>query len=149
MADRGNARIKVYTRDGDLVRVWGRAGKAGGEFKNPEGIALALTGTAEEVYVNDTANKRVQVLSVDGVYSRQLQSRYTTGMAVSSRSGHLYTASWDSGVREYGLGGSFVRQWGSHGSGQGQLDAPSGVAVSPVSGSVYVCDHDNNRIQVN
>ena len=42
--------------------------------------------------------------------------------------------------------GSFVRQWGSEGSGQGQLKNPRDVAVS--EGEVFVCDSYNERIQV-
>src|SRR4051812_44238695 len=36
--------------------------------------------------------------------------------------------------------------WGSGGSGNGQFQSPSAVAVAP-SGSVYVTDRLNNRVQ--
>jgi hypothetical protein len=41
---------------------------------------------------------------------------------------------------------SFVRAWGSHGSGNGQFYLPSGVTVDS-SDSVYVADWGNSRIQ--
>src|SRR5437667_7282583 len=41
---------------------------------------------------------------------------------------------------------TLVLQWGGSGSGQGQFDFPSGVAVDAV-GDVYVCDTGNRRIQ--
>ena len=42
--------------------------------------------------------------------------------------------------------GEFVRKWGNYGSDDGKLKFPNGVTVAP-SGSVYVADTDNNRIQ--
>jgi DNA-binding beta-propeller fold protein YncE len=39
-----------------------------------------------------------------------------------------------------------VRKWGTFGSGDGQLDRPSGLAVDP-DDNLFVVDHLNNRIQ--
>ena len=45
------------------------------------------------------------------------------------------------------VGGLFVRAWGSEGSGEGEFNRPSGVAVSG-GGEVLVCGSDNHRVQV-
>jgi Tol biopolymer transport system component len=42
--------------------------------------------------------------------------------------------------------GEFITKWGTHGSGTGQFDDPSGVAID-AAGNVYVADSNNNRIQ--
>jgi hypothetical protein len=42
---------------------------------------------------------------------------------------------------------SFVRAWGSKGTGQGQFSYLSGVAVDS-QGDVYVADNSNHRVQV-
>jgi len=43
----------------------------------------------------------------------------------------------------------YVRKFGGHGKGEGQLDHPSHLATSPKSGGlVFVCDEMNHRIQV-
>jgi DNA-binding beta-propeller fold protein YncE len=41
---------------------------------------------------------------------------------------------------------SYVRKWGTSGTGNGQFQTPDGVAVSG-GGTVYVADQDDNRIQ--
>ena len=44
------------------------------------------------------------------------------------------------------LQGTFVRQWGEQGAGEGQSNDPAAVAVR--GEEVIVCDSDNHRIQV-
>src|SRR5262245_9461033 len=41
---------------------------------------------------------------------------------------------------------TFVLQWGSQGTGDGQFNFPAGVAVNS-AGQVYVADFGNHRIQ--
>ncbi len=41
---------------------------------------------------------------------------------------------------------TFLLQWGTSGTGDGQFQSPFGIAVDP-TGCVYVCDQYNNRIQ--
>jgi DNA-binding beta-propeller fold protein YncE len=43
-------------------------------------------------------------------------------------------------------GYSYLTQWGSFGTGNGQFNVPFGVAVDSF-GNVYVADADNSRIQ--
>ena len=47
-------------------------------------------------------------------------------------------------VKEY----LFLGKWGSLGSADSQFILPTGVAVNPSTGNVYVADTQNNRIQV-
>ena len=49
-------------------------------------------------------------------------------------------------VRVFGLDGSFSRQWGTPGSGDGQFSSPFDICA--YGGEVYVADAQNHRIQV-
>jgi hypothetical protein len=51
-------------------------------------------------------------------------------------------------VEVFSATGTFLRQFGTQGSGAGQLLNPAGVGVSPVApNDVYVADTDNNRVE--
>lgn len=62
-------------------------------------------------------------------------------------SGNVYvTEASENRVVKYSPDGTFVRMWGSLGSGEGRFNNPAGLAVGP-SGDVYVADAGNARIQ--
>jgi len=42
--------------------------------------------------------------------------------------------------------GVFIRKWGSAGSGDGEFQHPTGIAVDQ-EGNVYVADYENQRVQ--
>ncbi|MFI5372623.1 MAG: hypothetical protein ACHQ52_13790 [Candidatus Eisenbacteria bacterium] len=42
--------------------------------------------------------------------------------------------------------GTYLTQWGSNGSGEGQFNIPLGLATD-AAGNVYVSDNGNNRVQ--
>ena len=50
-------------------------------------------------------------------------------------------------VQKFTPDGEFMMQFGSYGTGKGQLNRPTDVAVDP-DGDVYVCDWANHRVQV-
>ena len=49
-------------------------------------------------------------------------------------------------MQRFSSSGTFLTKWGAAGSGAGQFHSPFGLAVT-TTGSVYVADTDNNRIQ--
>jgi sugar lactone lactonase YvrE len=60
--------------------------------------------------------------------------------------GNVYVA--DTGnhrIQKFSGDGTYLTQWGSHGSGDGQFQYPKGVAIH--AGNVYVTDTGNHRIQ--
>jgi sugar lactone lactonase YvrE len=68
-----NTRVVKFDRDGRFVKAWGERGESGketrpGYFNNVHGVAVD-PGT-REVYVNDRANRRIQVFDEDGNFRR-------------------------------------------------------------------------------
>jgi DNA-binding beta-propeller fold protein YncE len=60
----GNARVHVFTPDGELIRSWGDPGEAEGQFRIPHGVVVADDG--EHLLVCDRENHRVQVFDLHG-----------------------------------------------------------------------------------
>ncbi len=157
VADSQNHRIVVYSPDGTLVNTLGAYGLAPGEGLNePWDVAVGPDG---RVFVADTWNYRVAVFNSDGTFEtswgvqgpNELDNPYALwgprGIAVDNN-GMVYVA--DTGnkrVQVYSSEGDFVRQIGSGGALDGQLDEPAGLAIGP-DGHLYVADTWNQRVQV-
>src|SRR6266545_7115321 len=71
---------------------------------------------------------------------------YPEAIAVDG-SGNIYVGDRQNRIQVFNSAGTFLRKWGSEGSGDGQFLNPSGIAIDG-SGNVYVADSGNSRIQV-
>lgn len=73
--------------------------------------------------------------------------RCPTGIAVD-KDGHVYVADFHlCKIFKFKMTGELVAEIGQEGSGDGQFRRPRGLTLSP-SGLLFVCDSENNRIQV-
>ena len=156
VADTLNNRIQKFSGQWEAKRTfisqWGTEGSGEGEFKQPNGVAVALDGS---VYVSDSNNSRIQKFTGDGVFVSQWgtegsgnegQIDYPSGITVSS-DGSVYVADAHSHlIQKFTADGVFVNQWGTEGAGYGEFNGPRDVAVA-IDGSIYVADTNNHRIQ--
>ena len=61
--------------------------------------------------------------------------------------GNVYVADFGNHrIQKFSSAGTYLAQWGSYGSGDGQFSTPRGVATD-AAGNVYVADQGNHRIQ--
>jgi len=51
-------------------------------------------------------------------------------------------------IRVFNRGGILVRQWGTHGSGDGEFSSPHAIVMDDDDSTLYVIDRNNHRIQV-
>ncbi len=65
VADACNSRIQVFTREGELLRMWGKNGRDEGELGYPYDLAFGPKG---EMYVVEYANQRVQKFTAEGEF---------------------------------------------------------------------------------
>ncbi len=173
VAEEFNYRISIFTTDGQYVGSFGQRGTVfdenrnwlgamvnGGMFERPHSIAVGLNGN---LYVADTWNYRIQVLSPDGEFITAWGQPREDGFQVQTvpvdgfwgprdveidALGNVYVS--DTGnkrVRVYDPAGTWLRDVGSGGSGLGQLDEPAGLAIHP-DGRLFVADTWNRRVSV-
>jgi DNA-binding beta-propeller fold protein YncE len=63
VTDTFNARVQVFTAEGEFVREWGKRGNSAGTFMRPKGIAI---DPDDHVYVADSDFNNVQLFDTEG-----------------------------------------------------------------------------------
>ncbi len=152
MADCYNHRIQKFTPDGQFLKSVGTEGNGPLQFKYPDGITFNPTNN--KVYVGDNWNRRVQVLNSDldilssfgeyGSGKRDLVFHYPGDLACDS-TGKVYVAN-DHRIQVFTAEGKFLRMFGRHGHGRGELNWPFSITID-TSDRIYVGDL-NHRISV-
>jgi DNA-binding beta-propeller fold protein YncE len=117
----------------------------------PGGLTMTIESGVHyatgSVYVVEST--RVQKFDRDGGYLLGWTCSGCAGIGVNQTTGDVYVTVYDQHqVKQFNANGVFVRQWGTNGSGDGQLAFPHGVAVDSDSGEVFVFDTGNGRIEV-
>lgn len=130
---------------------FGTYGTRLGEFNNPMGVSYSPDG---DIYIADTYNNRIQVLTPGGRPLRTFGTRgrgkgqLTNPHAVAvHQDGSVYVA--DTGndrVVVYDAAGKVVRTWGKFGGQRSEFREPYGLAVD--KHRVYVVDRGNQRVQI-
>ena len=145
-------RIFVTSRTDNKILVFGQNGEYISTFHNgnslskPRGISFDADGN---LIVCDTGNKCVRFFSPEGNIFKTIGACrlrmpfncvcYKGKVFVSDRDAHL--------IKVYNSNGRFLYEFGTHGTGDGELNRPTGLAVDKM-GHLLVCCSDNHRVQV-
>src|SRR6202044_3524655 len=137
---------------GEYVSQFGTTGTGAGQFKIPLAVAVSPTGA---VWVGDSTNRRVEEFSASGTFVEALGWGVSNGKAeyeicksscqagIKGSGNGQFASVWglavagstlyatDTGndrVEEFNGLGEYVGQFGSAGTGNGQLENPIGIA---------------------
>jgi DNA-binding beta-propeller fold protein YncE len=147
VSDIGLHQVVVFDiKTGQLIKTIGSTQGSGDEqFDYPYDVCAV----GEEVFVSDSSNKRLQVLSKAGKFVRRIGSAgqfdYPTGLCFHA--GEVYVSDFNGHriVVVDPASGKTLRTFGKEGTGDGEFNSPLGVAV--LQGQLFVSDCHNHRIQ--
>jgi sugar lactone lactonase YvrE len=159
-AGKTDAPILKFDRAGNLVKSFGE-----GMFVFPHGLYVDRDGN---IWVTDGQGKegkghQVFKFSQDGKILMLLGKAGVTGdgpdtfnqpnAVVVAPNGDIFVADGHSPgkgnarVVKFSSDGTFLKQWGEHGTGPGQFEMPHALAFDS-TGRLFVADRGNNRIQI-
>jgi DNA-binding beta-propeller fold protein YncE len=162
-SEESTSRISMFDLDGTYLGNFGQLGAAqtdGAFFARPHSVAVAPNG---DIVVVDTWNYRVRVFDGEtkemlAIWGQPLTAGEAAGRepldgfwgprdVVADAAGDIYVS--DTGnkrIRVYDRDGNYVRDIGSAGTGDGQLNEPAGLAIA--GNRLYVADTWNRRIAI-
>lgn len=142
-------RVQKFTRDGEMVLIWGTAGVGDGEFNHPHGLAIdRLRG--DLVYVGDQENRRVQVFTPQGTFVRRwtdAEFKHIHDVGIDPATGDIFVGDYERDLlQKFTANGAPLAELGGTGPAPGQFRGIWGVSTDS-GGNVYVADTFNKRVQ--
>ena len=134
-----------------LLACFGRPGGGPAEFNRAEGICV---DAQDQLYVADSCNHRVQVITSDGKFIRQFgkpgtgpgELSYPYDVKVDA-AGNVFVCEFgNSRIQVFDGAGKFIEIIGGAGGHPGQFNNPWAIALDS-HGNLYVADALNHRVQ--
>lgn len=149
---RGGPPVLVFDSDGSFLDAWPRQN---GILEDAHHIYISPD---DQVFLADRDAHQMLIYTTDGKLVKALGTRYQAALqapfnhpsdAAVAPSGAIYISDGygNSSVHRFSADGRYISSFGSPGRGPGQFNVPHSVRVSK-DGRVYVCDRENNRVQV-
>ena len=156
---RGNHPVLIFDRDGSFISCWGE-----GLFEQAHGIFI---GPDDSVYLADNQRHSVEKYTPGGELLMELPKTVSfgkrgwgvplvlrapfnqpTGLALGP-SGEMFVSDGYANflVHKFSPEGELLKTWGEPGTGPGQFALPHNIGVDR-HGTVYVCDRENDHIQL-
>jgi sugar lactone lactonase YvrE len=131
------------TQPAPFVLSWGSRGAGEGQFDPPIGLAIK----ADEIYVTDFRNRRVQWFDTQGKFLGSIKTEGQAAGIALNAAGQICVSQFSpEQVSVYTRAGELVRKWGKMGTAEGEFNNPGGIAIAK-DGSIYVADQTNRRVQ--
>jgi len=152
--------VLEFEPSGKLLRSWGE-----GMFVFPHGILIEKDGTiwltdgqgangkGQQVFKLSPEGKVLMTLGKAGVAGDGPDTFNQPNAVAIAPNGDIFVSDGhnvgrgNARVVKFSKDGTFIKQWGGHGSGPGQFEMPHTLAFDS-KGRLFVGDRGNNRIQI-
>ena len=91
-----NARVLKFSKDGRLIKMWGKRGSAPGDFETPHSLAMDSRG---RLFVGDRENNRIQIFDQDGNFLEEWKQFGRPSGIFIDRNDILYAADHQSDAK--------------------------------------------------
>lgn len=154
VASRSQHPLAVFDAAGNLLETWGQevlfANQAHGLYIDREDNVYFTDAINHCVFKFDAAGELIMTLGTPGQESAVdgAPFRRPTDVAVAS-TGEFYVSDGygNARVHKYSADGTLQHSWGEHGDGPGQFSISHGVRLDQQD-RVWICDRENNRVQI-
>ena len=133
-----------------IISVCNR-GSGDEQFNYPLGVTI--DHSTGNIYVADQNNHCVDVFDNTAEYLFKFgdsrgegKMHYPRGLVICCFT--VLISQYDDHILVYQLDGKFVSRIGSSGSGDLQFNNPFGLTTDESNNDIYICDRNNNRIQI-
>jgi len=142
-------RVQRFTREGELIDIFGSAGAGDGLFNHPHGLAVDRD-RGDLLYVGDQENHRLQVFTATGEFIRQWgddKFQHIHDVGIDPASGNIFVGDLELHIlRKFSSTGEILGEYGGLGSAPGRFNGIWGMSTDS-SGNLYVADTNNRRVQ--
>ncbi|MEC7948271.1 MAG: NHL repeat-containing protein [Myxococcota bacterium] len=154
IANTANRELIKMSLQGEILDRWKRPGSQPGEFRWPRNVSVDREG---HIYLADTDNERAQELDENGNFVRFIQgpndrkhgSFHPRAIDVNPSDGTVYAcAAYASRIDRFDADGAYMQSFGHHEKDGPYFNAVKDLAVSPISGDIFVSDWMDHRIKV-
>jgi sugar lactone lactonase YvrE len=89
----GGSRLLKFSKDGTLIKAWGKKGTGPVEFDQPHALAMDSRG---RLFVGDRNNNRIQILDQDGAFLEEWKQFSRPSGIYIDRQDNIYVADSES-----------------------------------------------------
>ena len=145
VVDGFNDRVQVFQQDDKFAFSFGNRGNNPGQFQCPVRIAIDPNNN---VLVTDYHANCIHLFTHNGQFIQTINSNRPIAITISP-TGYLITSHLgdDNKIRVWSPTYQLINQFGKKGSKQGEFLRINGMAIDS-SGTIYVSDGNNKRLQV-
>ena len=120
---------------------------APGEFDYP--TVVAINPKTNNIYIADAPNHRVQVFDQSCEYLSYFYYNMYTPAGIAFNNEEVYVTQFAGNILNiYTANGDFIVSLGCEGVGEVQFNHPYGICISEYNSCIYICERENNRVQV-
>ena len=126
-------------------------GKGMEQLNNPEGVTV--DNKTGNIYIADCSNNCVKVFDSTGKCLYKFGDNegegkmcHPSGVAICGD--RILITQENHCILNYQLNGKFISRIGRVGNGELEFNAPFGLTIDESNRDIYICDYNNNRIQI-